>query len=130
MTSETKPPLTWSLDEVDGPSMTVWAEMLRDDNQIHLDPDTAAALGFGRRTVNQGPANLAYILNMLLESGRGDDILEVNAQFLGTVLAGDAVAATGEMDADAPDICRAQLTIAPDDRPVVTASIALKPERK
>ncbi len=120
--------LVWMLEAVDGPAMRVWAEMLRDDNPIHLDADAAALLGFGHRTLNQGPANLAFIMNMLLEAGHGDEIAEVSAQFLGNVVSGDAVVAMGELDKDAPCLYRTRL-VRSNAETVVTADILLTPEK-
>ena len=40
----------WKLADVSGEAMREWCELLRDDNAIHLDPQAAAALGFGPRT--------------------------------------------------------------------------------
>ena len=45
--------------------MQEWAQVLRDPNPIHLDPRAVAARGLGDRVINQGPANLAYIIAML-----------------------------------------------------------------
>ena len=48
--------------DVRAEEMKLIALLLRDPNPIHLDPDAAAACGYGRACVNQGPANLAYAL--------------------------------------------------------------------
>ena len=71
--------------------MKLLALLLRDPNPIHLDPDAAAALGFGRACVNQGPANLAYALSHLVGSRPGERLVAFDARFHATVLAGDVV---------------------------------------
>lgn len=73
--------------------MIFWAEMLSDPNPIHADPKAALALGFGNRTVNPGPVNLAYVLNLVAQVYNGAVPAELNARFLGNVMADDAVEA-------------------------------------
>ena len=93
-----RPPTPPRAEEVVGPGLTVreeemklLARLLRDPNPIHLDPDAAAALGFGRACVNQGPANLAYALTHLVRSRPGERLGALDARFHATVLAGDVV---------------------------------------
>lgn len=85
--------------DVDAGHMRTMAGLLRDPNPIHLDPDAVEALGLGRRTVNQGPTNLAYVINALLALVGGDParIRTVRTRFLGNVFAGDRVHAGGEI---------------------------------
>lgn len=111
----------WKLDAVPAEAMALWCEALGDDNAIHLDPAVAQALGFGPRTVNPGPTNLAYLLNMAMEARPGVAIRCVEAALLGNVLAGDSVLATGTWH---DDTCEAALTVAPD-RVVLKARIEM-----
>jgi hypothetical protein len=67
------------------------ALLLRDPNPIHLDPDAAAALGFGRACVNQGPVNLAYALGFLTARDPDAALLGFDARFRAPVVAGDVV---------------------------------------
>ena len=46
-------------------SMREWSVFLADPNQIHLEVEAVKALGLGDRLINQGPANLAYVMNLL-----------------------------------------------------------------
>lgn len=95
---------------VSAEAMHLWAELLGDPNPIHLDREVSAALGFGEGTVNQGPANLAYVMNMLADNFPTARLVSVEAQFLGNVLSGDQVEATGEWTHDGKQIaCAAVL---------------------
>lgn len=86
----------WTVTHISAEAMRTWCTLLRDENPIHLDGAAAAALGFGPDPVNPGPANLAYLLNMMIEALPTQDIAEVEARFLGQAVAGDSVRASGE----------------------------------
>lgn len=111
----------WRLDAVPDKPMALWCRAMGDDNPIHVDAAVAEALGFGPRTVNPGPINLAYLLNMAMEARPGSDVASVEAAFLGNVMADDAVVACG---AWRDERCEAQLSVIPD-RIVVTARITM-----
>lgn len=117
----------WSLASVPAEAMLAWCEALRDDNPIHTDPTAAEALGFGPRTVNPGPANLAYLMNMVMLARPDARIRSIEAALLGNVLAGDAVVAEGRWgnDGDA-ERCDAVLTADPGTRPVLGARIRIE----
>ena len=89
----------WRIDSVSPDHMRRLAETLRDPNPIHLDPAAAAKLGLGDRVINQGPANLAYIINMLHSAFPGAKLLQLDARFLANVFGGDAVEAGGRVSA-------------------------------
>jgi 3-hydroxybutyryl-CoA dehydratase len=80
-------------------AMDVFAEILEDPNPIHLDPGAAAAAGLGERTINQGPANLGYVIDMLRESFPGGEIRDLNVRLLAKVCAEDRVTAAGRVEA-------------------------------
>lgn len=101
----------WDLASVPAEAMALWCEALGDDNAIHLDPAAAEARGFGPRTVNPGPTNLAYLLNMVMEAQPDAQVRSIEAALLGNVLAGDAVTAKGTWDDDGAT-CDADLSIA------------------
>jgi acyl dehydratase len=88
----------WTMESVDREKMRTMAALLEDSNLIHTDPAVVAALGLGDRPVNQGPANLAYALNMLAEwSGGFDRITGVKVRFLASVFSEDRVTAQGRV---------------------------------
>lgn len=84
----------WTHD-VRAAAMVPIADILRDPNPIHLDPASVAAVGLGDRVINQGPANLAYIMNMLANALPAHRIEEMDSRFLANVRDGDRVEAGG-----------------------------------
>lgn len=88
----------WAVEAVSAEKMKTMAALLGDPNTIHFDPAAVAALGMGDRVVNQGPTNLAYVMNML-SAWCGDPALlrRIDVRFLGNVLAGDRVTAGGRV---------------------------------
>lgn len=94
MTDQTILP-EFSIPAVDPEAMKVWAAALRDPNPIHLDRETVAARGLGDRRINQGPANVAYVMNMLMAAFPDHRIASLDVRYVGNVLEGDAVTAGG-----------------------------------
>lgn len=88
----------WRLEGVDPARMKTMAVLLRDPNPIHFDVEALRRLGMDERPVNQGPNNIGYVFNMLVE-WLGDPALvrRVKVRFQGNVLAGDVVEAAGEV---------------------------------
>jgi acyl dehydratase len=86
----------WTLDPVDPGSMKVLALLLADPNPLHYDPEAARRAGFGG-LVNQGPANMAYLINMLRAAFPGGRVTRLRVQLRGTVLAGQRVHAGGRV---------------------------------
>lgn len=80
-------------------SMPVWASALQDPNPIHVDPEAARAAGLGDRVINQGPANIGYLLNALSRHFPSASIETMEFRFLDNVRAGDIVRASGVISA-------------------------------
>lgn len=57
----------WVMQSVSAEKMKTMAAVLRDPNPLHWDREAVAAipLNLGKRTINQGPLGLSYIVNML-----------------------------------------------------------------
>lgn len=92
------PPLV--VESVDAEKMKIMAALLRDPNPIHFDADRVRELGMGDRVVNQGPANMSYLLNMVTRwSGGVPTVRTVAVRFLGNVFAGDRVECRGTVSA-------------------------------
>jgi acyl dehydratase len=86
----------WTLDRVDPERMKLLALLLADPNPLHYDPAAARHAGFAER-VNQGPSNMAMLLNMLRAAFPGGRVTRLRVQLRGTVLAGQAVRAGGRV---------------------------------
>jgi 3-hydroxybutyryl-CoA dehydratase len=87
----------WVMDPVDPEAMRGLAKLLDDPNPIHLDAQAASALGLGDRQVNQGPANCAYVINMLQDAFPDAEIRAMRFRFKLPVHAGDRVVAAGRI---------------------------------
>jgi acyl dehydratase len=75
-----------------------WAEILDDDNPLHSDPEALAARGVGRGIVSPGPANIGYLMTLLLNCFPGSEIEAFEARFVGLVLAPSEVEARGRIE--------------------------------
>jgi len=84
---------------IDPEAMKVWAVALHDPNAIHLDRAAVAAKGLGDRVINQGPANLAYIINMLRAAFPAAVIRSLDIRYVDNVFEGDDVTAGGAITA-------------------------------
>jgi acyl dehydratase len=90
------PPFT--MDEIELAQVVELMELMEDVNPVHADAELAARLGL-RGPVAQGPASLAYVINMLLD-WRGDAFLErLEFRFQDTVTVGDSATARGVVEA-------------------------------
>jgi len=88
------PPLV--IDPVTAEPMKTVAALLHDSNPIHFDVEAVKALGMGDRVVNQGPNNMAYVVNMLADwAGGSGRVRGLRVRFLGNVFAGDRLTARG-----------------------------------
>jgi acyl dehydratase len=88
---------SYSIAAVDPESMKVWAVFLHDPNPIHLDPRAVQAKGLGDKVINQGIANLAYVITMLQRSFPQSTLVSLEVRYAGSVFAGDAVRAGGRI---------------------------------
>ncbi|AQA20363.1 hypothetical protein BST95_16690 [Halioglobus japonicus] len=93
------------MPEVPAERMRTMAAILRDPNPLHWDRDAVAALplGLGRRTINQGPLGLSYMVNMLHAWAGPDSIRRLVMRFPQVVLDGEHVVARGTVTAVVED---------------------------
>ena len=87
------------MDSVSPERMRTMAALLRDPNPLHWDRDAVDALplGLGKRTINQGPLGLSYLINMLHAWAGPDAVRRVVMHFPQVVLDGERVVARGEI---------------------------------
>ncbi len=91
----------WVMDSVAPERMRTMAAILRDPNPLHWDRDAVAALplALGRRTINQGPLGLSYMINMLHAWAGPDCLRRIRMRFPQVVLDGERVVARGKVAA-------------------------------
>jgi acyl dehydratase len=124
----------WVMESVSDARMRTMAAILRDPNPVHWDRAATAALGFGHRTINQGPLGLSYIVNMLHAWAGPGCIARLFMTFPKVVLDGDRTVAQGVVtalraEADARfAVCDVWLARADDDRPLVGAATVRLPQ--
>ena len=73
------------IESVSPDAMKQWAIFLADPNPIHLDVEVVKAKGLGDKVINQGPANVAYMMNMLMAAFPGCRIESMDSRFLDNV---------------------------------------------
>jgi 3-hydroxybutyryl-CoA dehydratase len=116
------------IESVSAENMKRLAVVLDDPNPIHLDPEATKALGMGDRVVNQGPANFAWVLDMLRAAAPDARIADLKVRLLANVFAGDRVIAAGRVEAvaDGRATCAVWLDVAGGARAVAgTATLIL-----
>jgi len=81
---------------VEAQAMKPIALLMRDPNPIHWDTAVVERLGLGERPINQGPVNVAYVMNALMNwTNDPGCIRRLTVRFLDNVRAGDVVVAGG-----------------------------------
>ncbi|WP_419925589.1 MaoC family dehydratase [Candidatus Poriferisocius sp.] len=84
------------IESVDAEKMKTMAALLGDPNPIHWHVETVKDLGMGDQPVNQGPNNMAYVMNMLGDwAGGTERIQRMRVRFLDNVFAHDRLEAGG-----------------------------------
>jgi acyl dehydratase len=120
------------IDSIDAERMKTMAAILQDPNPIHYDVEVVKALGYGDRPVNQGPLNMAYVLEAVSRfAGAPSAIVRFNARFLGNVFAGDRLECTGSVTAVDQDAATAELEVvaAVDGTPVLAGTATIRLQR-
>ncbi|MDY6859526.1 MAG: MaoC family dehydratase, partial [Pseudomonadota bacterium] len=116
-------------ESVSPETMKVWAPILRDPNPIHLDREVVKAKGLGERLINQGPINVAYVMDMLMRNFPQGRIVSMTNRFVDNVYEDDAVEATATVTGveQAGDETRVSCDFAlkADERSVVISGTAV-----
>jgi acyl dehydratase len=91
----------WVMPSVTPERMRTMAAILRDPNPIHWDRDAVDSLplGLGKRTINQAPLGLSYMINMLHAWAGPRCLRRIVMHFPQVVLDGERVVARGEIAA-------------------------------
>ncbi len=113
------------IEAVDPQAMKQWAVFLADPNQIHLNVEFVRARGLGDRVINQGPINVAYMMNCLLAAFPGGRIEKMTSRFLDNVYGGERIVARGVIDAVEDGRIDCSLTLESADRGVVNSANAI-----
>jgi 3-hydroxybutyryl-CoA dehydratase len=87
----------WTIASVDPERMKQLAVLLADPNPIHLDAQIVRDLGLGPTVINQGPANLGYIINLLQSELPGSELRHLKVRFLANVFGEEEVNARAEV---------------------------------
>jgi len=125
----------WSMEFVDPQRMKTMAAILRDPYEVHWDHEAIRPLGFDR-VINQGPLNLSYVTNMLMDWQGAACVRRLNVRFTQPVFEGDRLVARGtvtsvdDVDAERRATCDIHLDRIQPGKPdetvlVGTAIIAL-----
>ena len=116
------PPFT--IPAVSPEAMRDWSVFLADPNPIHLDVAVVKAKGLGDKRINQGPINVAYVMNMLMAAFPGCRIETMDSRFLDNVYEGDRVTASGTVTAVEGHRVSCAFTLDVDGRGTVNSGTA------
>ena len=112
------------IESVSPDAMKQWAIFLADPNPIHLDVEVVKAKGLGDKVINQGPANVAYMMNMLMAAFPGCRIESMDSRFLDNVYGKDKVIASGKITAIEDNIISCEFTLDVEGRGTVNSGTA------
>lgn len=112
------------IESVSAAAMKEWAVFLADPNPIHLDPAVVKAKGLGDRVINQGPANVAYLMNMLMQAFPNGTIAAMESRFVDNVYAEDRLTAGGSVAAVEEGVAICDVWLRADGRDAVITGTA------
>ena len=113
---------------VSAAAMKQWAVFLHDPNPIHLDVEAVKAKGLGDKVINQGPANVAYVMNMLRAAFPGAALERMNSRFVDNVYAGDRLTAGGTVTGIEDGLILCDIWLNAEGRgPVIAGTAAVRP---
>jgi acyl dehydratase len=115
---------TFVIESASPEAMKAWAVFLADPNPIHLDVEVVKAKGLGDRVINQGPMNVAFMMNMLMAAFPGATIEAMDSRFLDNVYGGDKVTAQGTITAVEGNRISCEFTLNVDGRGPVNSGTA------
>src|SRR3546814_16853750 len=89
------------IERVNADAMKEWAVFLHDPNPIHLDVEVVKAKGLGDKVIHPGPANVAYVMNMLAAAFPGSRIEKMDSPYVDNDYAGERLKAGGTVHGNA-----------------------------
>jgi len=78
-------------------NLNTWSKILNDPNPIHFDSETVKKNGLGDKCINQGPANITYIINAIFYNFPKSRILNIKNRLNGNVFVDDRVCVSGKI---------------------------------
>ncbi len=121
----------WVMESVSAERMATMAAILRDPNPIHWDRDAVDSLplGLGKRTINQGPLGLSYMVNMLHVWAGPGCLRRLVMRFPQVVLDAERVVGRGEItalrEAEGEPLAECKVWLEHADRGVLLAGTAI-----
>lgn len=116
------PPLV--IESVSPEAMKQWAVFLADPNPIHLDVEAVKARGLGDRVINQGPINVAYMMNCLLRAFPGGHIASMTSRFLDNIYGEEKIVAKGRIEAIDGNRITCSVVLESEERGTVNSALA------
>jgi acyl dehydratase len=113
---------SWTMVSVDAARMKTMAALLRDPYPVHWDRAANEAIGLPGRVINQGPLNLGYVANMLMDWAGPASVRRLTVSFGSPVLDGDHVVAGGAVREVVDEVARCDVWLARDGVKVVTGT--------
>lgn len=114
------------IDPVSPEPMKTMAALLRDPSPIHFDAEVVRGLGLGERPINQGPMNIAYLIELAARNAGGPRALRrIRVRLLGNVFAGDRVECRGQVTGVDEHEIHLELTATVGERPVASGQATL-----
>ena len=111
------------IEAVDAEKMKTMAAILHDPNPIHYDVDLVRRLGMGDGPVNQGPINLAWLMEAACRAGGGWPALKrFRVRFLDNVFGGERYECTGKVVAIEDDVAEIEVTATANGRPALAGT--------
>ena len=111
--------------------MRTMAAILRDPNPVHWDPNLVDSLPFevGKKTINQGPLGLSYMVNMLHDWAGPGCVKRIFMTFPHIVLSEDRVIAKGQVtQIDGTDI-ECDIWLERDEKKLLVGNATVSGER-
>ncbi len=78
-------------------NLNAWSKILNDPNPIHFDSEAVKEIGLGNKCINQGPANISYIINAITYNFPKSRILSIKNRLNGNVFVDDIISVTGKI---------------------------------